>query len=450
MPRLFLKLSMFFLFGLALMGCDSSDFKYQNDDGIKTLTAIKPAYPNTRFVVISDPHYHDPSLGTKGSAFQEYLERDRKLLAESSEILSEAVKQISAIEADFVIVCGDMTKDGERVNHQAVASQLKKVVAAGKKVFVVPGNHDVANGESFRYQGDEVLAVANVSAVEFKNIYHPYGFKNALMNDSASLSYVAEPVPGLWLLALDSCLWRENKEHDEPETEGKFSIETLGWMEDVLIASKKQNKAVMVVMHHGIWEHYKGNEKYYAKYLVDDFEKVARMLAAYGVALVFTGHFHAQDITLARFDNPDSFLLDIETGSLVTYPCPYRVITVSGGHTARVESRFIASIPSFPNFRQHAQNFCLEKSVLLVNAALKKYRMSQADIDRVNTKVAEALMTHLAGDETKPASPATAEGMGLWGKFIFSMRKDLIDAWHSDLLPADNQITIDLKTGKTL
>ncbi|MBW2633629.1 MAG: metallophosphoesterase, partial [Deltaproteobacteria bacterium] len=174
MPRFFLKSSMLFLVSLALMGCDSSDFKYRNNDGIKTLTAIKPAYPNTRFVVISDPHYHDPSLGTKGSAFQEYLDRDRKLLAESSEILSEAVKQIAAIEADFVIVCGDMTKDGERVNHQAVASQLKKVVAAGKKVFVVPGNHDVANGESFRYQGDEVLAVANVSAVEFKNIYHPY------------------------------------------------------------------------------------------------------------------------------------------------------------------------------------------------------------------------------------------------------------------------------------
>ncbi len=450
MPRFFLKSSMLFLISLSLIGCGSSDFKYQNDDGIKALTTIKPAYPDTRFVVISDPHYHDPSLGTKGSAFQEYLDRDRKLLAESSEILSEAIKQISAIEADFVIVCGDMTKDGERVNHQAVAAQLKKVVAAGKKVFVVPGNHDVANGESFRYQGDEVLAVANVSAVEFKNIYHPYGFKNALMNDSASLSYVAEPVPGLWLLALDSCLWRENKEHDEPETEGKFSIETLGWMEDVLVASKKQNKAVMVVMHHGIWEHYKGNEKYYAKYLVDDFEKVARMLAAYGVALVFTGHFHAQDITLTRFDNPDSFLLDIETGSLVTYPCPYRVITVSGGHTARVESRFIESTPSIPHFREFSEKFCYEKSIRLVDAKLKKYRMSPEDIKRVDKQAAKSLMSHFAGDEQKPLKPVTSEGMGLWSKFIFSMFSDLIDAYDNDLFPADNQVTIDLETGKTL
>jgi len=76
--------------------------------------------------------------------------------------------------------------------------------------------------------------------------------------------------------------------------------------------------------------------------------------------------------------------------------------------------------------------------------------MSPEDIERINSKVADALMTHLSGDESAPESPATSEGMGLWGKIIFSMRKDLIGAWHKDLYPADNQVTIDLKTGNTI
>lgn len=39
-----------------------------------------PNYPQMKFIVFSDPHYFDPSLGTEGKAFQEYLDNDRKLL----------------------------------------------------------------------------------------------------------------------------------------------------------------------------------------------------------------------------------------------------------------------------------------------------------------------------------------------------------------------------------
>jgi len=82
-------------------------------------------------------------------------------------------------------------------------------------------------------------------------------------------------VPGLWLVALDSCRWKENEPHEESVVGGSFSAETLAWLEDALIASKKENKAVMAAIHHGIWEHYTGKAKYYAKYLVDDHKRIA-------------------------------------------------------------------------------------------------------------------------------------------------------------------------------
>jgi len=423
-------------------------YKYEYDEEIKSLLKVKPIYPETSFIVLSDIHYYDTSLGVSGSEFDKYLNRDRKLLRESSEILTAVVEDITNKKADFVIISGDLTKDGEMVNHRGVAFHLKKLLGSGKKVFVVPGNHDVANGKSVRYQNDKTFAVPNVSEKEFENIYSDYGYGATIKRDQFSLSYVAEPVPGLWLLALDSCRWKENKPDHKSIDSGKFSDGTLKWIEQVLTESKKYRKPVIAFMHHGIWEHYPGNKKFYPHYMVDDFEHVAKMLATYNVSLVFTGHFHAQDITLKKFNDPESFIFDIETGSIVTYPCPYRIVTISKDQTATIQSNFITSIPSHKiDFSDYAKNYCFEKSVFLVNAALEKYYVSEKDINIINSQVAEALMTHLTGDEEKKKDPLNTEGLGLWGKFICSVKKDLIQGWYNDLEPSDNQITIDLKSG---
>ncbi|HEX3029505.1 MAG TPA: hypothetical protein VHT34_09425 [Clostridia bacterium] len=48
-------------------------------------------YPDAQFAVISDLHYYDNSLGTKGKAFEEYMNSDRKLLRDSADLLNLAV-----------------------------------------------------------------------------------------------------------------------------------------------------------------------------------------------------------------------------------------------------------------------------------------------------------------------------------------------------------------------
>ena len=91
---------------------------------VSTLSASnqnKLVYPQTSFVVLSDPHFFDPTLGTSGAAFLDYLDKDRKLLAESEELLDAAIKAIEPIHAEFVIISGDLTKDGEKHNHQKLA-----------------------------------------------------------------------------------------------------------------------------------------------------------------------------------------------------------------------------------------------------------------------------------------------------------------------------------------
>ncbi|RLB89917.1 MAG: metallophosphoesterase, partial [Deltaproteobacteria bacterium] len=175
------------------------------------LTESTLSYPNTRFLVASDLHFYDTSLGTEGKAFQKYLDEDRKLLVLSEEIIGTAMAKMAVEEADFVLIPGDLTKDGERICHQGIARHLKALTDAGKKVFVVPGNHDISNPDSVRFVGDKTEPEPSIGPAAFKQIFKEFGYGQAIAQDPDSLSYVAEPVPGLLLLALDSNRYKENR-----------------------------------------------------------------------------------------------------------------------------------------------------------------------------------------------------------------------------------------------
>ncbi|MFN3306147.1 MAG: metallophosphoesterase family protein, partial [Candidatus Kapaibacteriota bacterium] len=101
--------------------------------------------------IFSDPHLYDTTLGTKGLAFDEYLNSDRKMLRESEAILQSVIEMIANDNSQIVLVPGDLTKDGELHNHLLMAKYLRKLESLGKKVYVVPGNHDINNPKSFSY-----------------------------------------------------------------------------------------------------------------------------------------------------------------------------------------------------------------------------------------------------------------------------------------------------------
>lgn len=435
---------------LMIAGCGTArykrvEFRYQQEESVKQLQKKEFAYPEARFVVLADPHYFHPSLGTSGPAFEAYIKDDRKMLAKSDEILDSAISKISQEDADFILICGDLTKDGEKINHLRFAEKIRDLHPSAP-VYVVPGNHDVENGISCRYTGDKTERIKNVSAEKFGEIYEDFGYAAALHSDPASLSYVTEPLPGLWVLALDSCLWRENQEGEHPVTDGRFSAETLEWIEDMLIRAKKEQKAVLAFMHHGLMEHYPENEKYYGEYVVDNSETVTRLLAGYGVRMVFTGHFHAQDITVKHVDEPSGCVLDVETGSLATWPCPYRLVKISDQGACSIESRFIDSIESMPlAFTDYARNFAFTGTVGLAKDALEEHRVSEKGKKILAPQIAEAYLAHLAGDEKKPDEVLTAQGTGLRGRIVVFFQKDLVEGWWTDLAPPDNRLAVSLK-----
>jgi 3',5'-cyclic AMP phosphodiesterase CpdA len=425
-------------------------FRYESDTSLHTLVQQDaPDYPEVDFVVFSDVHLYNPSLGLEGQALDSYLLNDRKLLKESEDILKTIVEEIADEDADIVLVPGYLTKDGERVSHELAASYFAKLEDGGKRVYVVPGNHDVKNGHSFRYEGDSVERVPNVDAAEFARIYNRFGYDEALYRDPDSLSYVAEMNDGLWLLALDSCLYRENVENEEPETDGRFSPATLEWIEDILAKASGAGKAMIAMMHHGVVEHFAGQEKYYGQYVVDDFAEVSKLLAMYNVRLVFTGHFHAQDVTVARWNDEGKFLFDVETGSLVTYPCPYRVVSIDETQKAVIHTNRIQSIQSHPvDFPEYAREYITGGVENIAADTIEKYKVKRAEAEKMAEQVAEAFVAHYYGDESLPAGQEalSSKGLSLPGKLVVTFRKKLVEDLWQDLEPPDNDVVLDLRT----
>lgn len=408
------------------------------------VTAQLPNYPQMKFIVFSDPHYFDPSLGTEGKAFQDYLDNDRKLLKDSKELTNVVVSNIAESDAEFVLVAGDLTKDGETVNHQAFAEILKELEKSGKKVFVIPGNHDVNNPHSFKYSGDNKERVNTVTPDEFASIYADFGYADALKRDKNSLSYVAELKDGSWLLALDACRYKENPKEGDPITPGIISDETMVWIKAMLKEASDAKKSLIVMMHHGVLEHYAKQKKFYGEYVVDNYKELGKILAAGGAQLVFTGHFHAQDITMGKFDD-DKFLLDIETGSLMTFPCPYRSISISESQVLTVKSEFVTSIPSRSEYAAYAREYNHTGIAKIAANTLIGMGVDSTEAWSLSGQVADAFLAHYAGDEITPEKPFNMEGIGFKGKFLIGFKKNLVKSLHKDLYPADNTLEIKLK-----
>ncbi|MDR0494043.1 MAG: metallophosphoesterase [Treponema sp.] len=432
---------MFYVFVLILNSACGKGETLRYDYNVNA--AAGHPYPDANFAVISDTHIYDPSLGVSGSAFEKTMNSDRKLLLDSIDLLDYASGDIIASGSRFVLVSGDLTKDGEMVNHRLIAGKLKRFTDAGIAVYVVPGNHDVNNPDAVRYEGDGTEPVASISAGEFAQIYGDCGFNAAIMRDDDSLSYVAEPADGLWLLAIDDCRYRENKPGHEEMVSGKISQKTADWITTVLQAAANQNKAVMVMMHHGIVEHWKGQAKLHPDYLITDYANFGKFLASWDVRFAFTGHYHAQDITRGQYGG--KFLHDIETGSLITAPCPIRYVSIQDNVLYINSDTIVDKLRPGTDFAANARAFVKKTVVLEAAQTLRKYKVSEKDIEYIADAVGDAFSSHYAGDENPALRPLFNKSkLGFWGRFVYGQQRYVLDGLWTDIPPGDNIVRIEL------
>lgn len=402
------------------------------------------AYPEVRFAVMSDLHFFAAELAKPGTALDSATEYADTMFVESEALLELAISEILKADVQFVLIPGDLTKDGEAESHQQLPTRLARLAENGVQVYVIPGNHDMNNPRSYRYEGDQRILSENISPEKFAELYAPYGYDQAILRDEGSLSYAAELTEGLWLIAVDCTRSRFNKPGCEEIVAGRLTPATRDWLRNALQQARNQQKKVLYMQHHGVVEHWQGQAKLHPDFIVEDFGAIGRILAAGGVRLAFTGHYHALDITRADFGD-DGFLYDIETGSLAAPPCAVRICSLSGNQLKLTSLRLAELYQPEPGFAERAGNVIRESVRQHTIKAARAYKVPVSDADYIADQIAAAYQAHYYGDENPALRPAfSTKRLSLWGKLVYQSQKYIIENLWRDLPPADDNITLEL------
>jgi 3',5'-cyclic AMP phosphodiesterase CpdA len=285
---------------------------------------------NFRFGVISDLHIGLPHT-LEDSPYRFHL------VELSVSALESVLEHLSQLDLDFLLIPGDLTQDGEPDNHTWLSQRLAQLPFPS---YVIPGNHDVIS---------PVPTDTCIGLQEFPRYYQKHGYQN-----SEQLYYTCELRPGVRLIALNS-----NQFDPEGRQLGILDNQQLSWLQAVL--EKTTGERILVMIHHNVLEHLPDQTQNPVgqRYMLSNAPKLLDLLQAHAIELVFTGHLHVQNIA------HQNGLYDITTGSLVSYPHPYRVIQVQqqGEQTQVViESHRLRSLPDWPDLQATSRQMMGDRS----------------------------------------------------------------------------------------
>ena len=371
----------------------------------------------TRIAVATDIHVMAPSLlpdEAKGqSAWTNYYAGQRKMLEQSADLFNQLKETLLNDKPDLFLLTGDLTKDGERASHDYVKTGLETLRAAGIKVLVIPGNHDFgAEGNHTQFLADGTTVDAPILAAEdFAKYYADFGYTGSTVDPNGSLSYVAEPTKGLVVLAIDS--------HTAAVGE-----KTLAWLCDQANEAHAAGKQVIAMMHHPLFPHIQGLNQFISTYSINNYKTVRNSLIEAGVNVILTGHFHTSDIAKDWNDDPEKSIYDINTGSLISYPCDYRMLTLSKDH--RQLSVSTASLTPTGMTASDCKAWLKGRLKTLMKAKISSHQYSRFLTDSNKELLAEmganAFIIHAEGNEHKNDNSASMlkqmDDEDVWGPLV--------------------------------
>jgi calcineurin-like phosphoesterase family protein len=284
-----------------------------------------------RFAVVSDLHIGLPhTIFDHPSRFH--------LIEVSIPALEVVFEHLSQLNLDFLLIPGDLTQHGEPENHAWLGDRLHQLPFP---VYVIPGNHDVPVPEADQQ---------SIGWHEFPNYYRKFGYEQ-----TDKLHYCTAIAPGVKLIGLNS-----NQFNEDGKQIGSVDDAQLIWLEDCL--AKAQDDLILVMIHHNILEHFPNQTKHPIgqRYMLENAPAFLKILQRHNVQIIFTGHLHVQDI--AYRDG----IFDITTGSLVSYPHPYRVLRLTQQGEAlslAIESHRVKQVPEFPDLQHYSREWMGDRSV---------------------------------------------------------------------------------------
>lgn len=210
--------------------------------------------------------------------------------------------------------------------------------------------------------------------------YQDYSYKKAWQNADYNsrmynvsegfpvpdLSYVVEPVKGIWLMAIDGNTYIPKNTSGNPENPENYKGASVGynnvlahkkhlidWVKRTMAEAKKNDKTVIAFTHYPMVDFNDGatpelksllGEKKWQMERVPE-ERVAKAFAEAGLQIHFAGHMHINDTGIRNVNG--RMLVNIQVPSLAAYIPAYKVLTIHSQDKMEVQTEVLNNVPRF-------------------------------------------------------------------------------------------------------
>lgn len=321
----------------------------------------------------------------------------------------------------YVVIAGDLTDDGQEANSKSVLSILERYKREHKlNFFITSGNHDViapAGGEyaskdflsadgqpvyftSSNLPGDTDTAsfpcLRTIGYSEMQSMFADYGFlpkkqyrywespfteytyeayayEKAQQQAAAplkmktdgrqetvypfDLSYLVEPVPGLWLLAIDANVFVPSGEGKYKNLGGYNDVFNhkkylLPWIKKVAAEARRLHKRLICFSHYPMIDYTNGSFTHLKACNVKmNFSRIpqaaiSEVLADAGIDIHFGGHMHLNNTGFVKTASGNT-LYNIQLPSLAAYMPGYKVLTITNEKQVEIKTIHMDTVPSF-------------------------------------------------------------------------------------------------------
>ncbi|WP_449388900.1 metallophosphoesterase family protein [Chryseobacterium lineare] len=180
------------------------------------------------------------------------------------------------------------------------------------------------------------------------------------------LSYVAEPVQGVWLMAIDGNTYIPKNTKENPTNAENYKGAGIGynnvlthkkhlieWVKKTMEEARRNGKTVIAFTHYPMIDFNDGatkeikdllGEKKWQMERVPE-EQVAQAFAEAGLQIHFAGHMHINDTGIRKING--RMLVNIQVPSLAAYIPAYKVLTIQSPDKMEVRTEVLNDVPRF-------------------------------------------------------------------------------------------------------
>jgi 3',5'-cyclic AMP phosphodiesterase CpdA len=182
------------------------------------------------------------------------------------------------------------------------------------------------------------------------------------------VSYVVEPVEGIWLMAIDGNVYipKKNATSDTKDSKNYSEASTgynnvlsnkkhlIKWVEDISREAEKQGKTLIAFSHFPMIDFNDDASEEIKELLGPNkwqlnrvpTEEVAQVFADAGLKIHFGGHMHINDTGIRKTAKGNT-LVNIQTPSLAAYIPAYKLLTFKKDNVVDIQTITIDKVPRF-------------------------------------------------------------------------------------------------------